>query len=85
VYLVNQRTLPATLFCAFCFCIPHIQLGKRQKKTARRRKLMMETILYVEDDLSLIDGLEYTLETNGYSVDNARTVKQALALFNSKS
>lgn len=46
---------------------------------------MMETILYVEDDLSLIDGLEYTLETNGYSVDNARTVKQALALFNSKS
>ena len=30
---------------------------------------MMETILYVEDDLSLIDGLEYTLETNGYSVD----------------
>lgn len=46
---------------------------------------MMETILYVEDDLSLIDGLEYTLETNGYSVDNARTVKQVLALFNSKS
>ena len=25
---------------------------------------MMETILYVEDDLSLIDGLEYTLETS---------------------
>ena len=47
--------------------------------------IKMETILYVEDDLSLIDGLEYTLETNGYSVDNARTVKQALALFNSKS
>ena len=39
---------------------------------------MMETILYVEDDLSLIDGLEYTLETNGYSLDNARTVKQAM-------
>ena len=43
----------------------------------------METIRYVEDDRSLIDGLEYTLETSGYSVDNARTVKQALALFNS--
>ena len=41
---------------------------------------MMETILYVEDDLSLIDGLEYTLETNGYSVDNARTVRRALAM-----
>ena len=45
----------------------------------------METIRYVEDDWSLIDGLEYTLEASGYSVDNARTVKQALALFNSKS
>ena len=45
----------------------------------------METIRYVEDDWSLIDGLEYTLEASGYSADNARTVKQALALFNSKS
>jgi len=41
----------------------------------------MEKILYVEDDLSLIDGLKYTLETSGYLVDNARTVKQALALY----
>lgn len=41
----------------------------------------MQKILYVEDDLSLIDGLLYTLETSGYSVDNARTVKDALALF----
>ena len=41
----------------------------------------MQKILYVEDDLSLIDGLLYTLETSGYFVDNARTVKDALALF----
>lgn len=41
----------------------------------------MEKILYVEDDLSLIDGLKYTLEASGYSVDNARTVRQALTLF----
>lgn len=44
---------------------------------------MMEKILYVEDDLSLIDGLQYTLENSGYSVDNARTVQQALSLFKS--
>ena len=44
---------------------------------------MMEKILYVEDDLSLIDGLQYTLENSGYSVDNARTVQQALTLFKS--
>ncbi|XCP86975.1 response regulator transcription factor [Roseburia hominis] len=41
----------------------------------------MEKILYVEDDLSLIDGLKYTLETSGYLVDNARTVRQALTLY----
>lgn len=44
----------------------------------------MEKILYVEDDLSLIDGLKYTLLSNGYSVDNARTVKEALAFYKQK-
>lgn len=39
----------------------------------------MQKILYVEDDLSLIDGLQYTLEASGYMVDNAKTVKEALA------
>ena len=41
----------------------------------------MQKILYVEDDLSLIDGLQYTLESSEYTVDNARTVKEALTLF----
>ena len=38
-------------------------------------------ILYVEDDLSLIEGLKYALEKNGFLVDNARTVKDAHQLF----
>lgn len=41
----------------------------------------MNHILYVEDDLSLIDGLKYTLEINGYTVDIVRTVKEALTYF----
>ena len=41
----------------------------------------MQKILYVEDDPGLIDGLQYTLESSGYAVDNARTVREALALF----
>jgi len=49
----------------------------------RGRSRKMEKILYVEDDLSLIDGLKYTLETSGYLVENARTVRQALALYQS--
>lgn len=43
--------------------------------------MKMDKILYVEDDLSLIDGLKYSLEKNGFEVDNARTVTQALAHF----
>ena len=38
-------------------------------------------ILYVEEDLSLIEGLKYALEKNGFLVDNARTVKDAHQLF----
>ena len=41
----------------------------------------MQKILYVEDDPGLIDGLQYTLESSGYAVDNVRTVREALALF----
>lgn len=42
---------------------------------------MLNRLLYIEDDLSLIDGLKYTLETNGYIVDNARTVKEAYSFY----
>lgn len=41
----------------------------------------MQKILYVEDDLSLIDGLKYTLEASGYFVDSVRTVREALSLY----
>ena len=38
-------------------------------------------ILYVEDDLSLIEGLKYTLEKNSFLVDNARTVMETYQFF----
>lgn len=50
-----------------------------EQNTERNKK--MQRILYVEDDLSLIDGLQYTLEISGYTVDNAKTKKEALILF----
>ncbi len=37
-------------------------------------------ILLVEDDLSLIDGLEFSLRKNGFAVDIARTVHDALSM-----
>lgn len=41
----------------------------------------MNKILLLEDDLSLIDGLSYSLKKQGFNLDIARTVKEAEALF----
>ena len=41
---------------------------------------MANTILLLEDDMSLIDGLQYSLKKNGYAVEVARTVSEAKRL-----
>jgi len=41
----------------------------------------MTHILLVEDDLSLIAGLEFALQKNGFAVDVARTMRHALERF----
>ena len=40
----------------------------------------MSTLLLLEDDFSLVDGLVYSLKKNDFSVEIARTVQEALAL-----
>ncbi len=45
----------------------------------------MSHILLVEDDLSLIEGLEFSLMKNGFRVDVARTVKDAIAALKTSS
>ena len=49
------------------------ELGHSGKKGGR----YMSVILMVEDDLSLIEGLKFSLEKNGFEVDVARTVREA--------
>lgn len=41
---------------------------------------MKNRILLLEDDISLIDGLKYSLEKNGYCLEIARTVEESLVL-----
>lgn len=41
--------------------------------------------MLVEDDLSLIYGLEYSIQKNGFSVDVARTVEEALQIYKEKN
>ena len=44
----------------------------------------MNSILLVEDDLSLIDGLEFSMKKNGFNVDIARTVREAFSQIENK-
>ena len=39
---------------------------------------MPSRILLLEDDISLVDGLKYTLQRNGFEVDLVQTVEEAL-------
>lgn len=41
---------------------------------------MMNQLLLVEDDQSLLEGLEYSLRKNGFQLETARTVKEAQKL-----
>lgn len=45
----------------------------------------MSSILLVEDDLSLIYGLEFSIQKNGFNVDVARTVEEALQMYKEKN
>jgi len=45
----------------------------------------MNHILLVEDDLSLIDGLEFALKRNNFKVDVARTVEKAFLMLKDKT
>lgn len=38
----------------------------------------MRKILLLEDDISLVDGLKYSLKKNGFDVEVARTVCEAI-------
>lgn len=45
----------------------------------------MDKLLLLEDDIGLIDGLKYSLEKNGFFLDVARTVKEAMAMLRGKN
>lgn len=44
----------------------------------------MDRLLLLEDDLSLIDGLKYSLEKNGFALEVVRTVREAEAVLAGK-
>lgn len=53
------------------------QRTHRNLLTQGERNVRMSNILLLEDDISLIDGLHYSLKKNGFYVDIARTVEEA--------
>jgi two-component system response regulator RegX3 len=45
----------------------------------------LQKILLLEDDISLVDGLTYSLKKNGYEIEVARTIKEAFGLLGEQS
>ncbi|HFQ7768322.1 TPA: response regulator transcription factor [Clostridioides difficile] len=45
----------------------------------------MSSILLVEDDSSLIYGLEFSIQKSGFNIDIARTVKEAMQMYEEKN
>ena len=82
-YYCSAGRIPGAVKMATLWLIPKDAKKPIDGRTKQGKEHKMQKILYVEDDLSLIDGLQYTLESSGYAVDNARTVKEALSLFRS--
>lgn len=41
----------------------------------------MQKLLLLEDDISLVDGLTYSLKKNGFEIEGARTIREAEELF----
>ena len=41
----------------------------------------MQKLLLLEDDISLVDGLTYSLKKNGFEIEVARTIREAEELF----
>ena len=80
-YYCAGGRIPGAVKVATIWLLPKDAEKPVDMRTKQGKEQKMQKILYVEDDLSLIDGLQYTLETSGYMVDNAKTVKEALALF----
>lgn len=80
-YYCAGGRIPGAVKVATIWLLPKDAEKPVDMRTKQERSKKMQKILYVEDDLSLIDGLQYTLEASGYMVDNAKTVKEALALF----
>lgn len=46
--------------------------------SGERLQIMENRILLLEDDVSLIDGLQYSLKKNGFDVDFVRSVQETL-------
>ena len=80
-YYCAGGRIPGAVKVATIWLIPKDAEKPVDMRTKQGKEQKMQKILYVEDDMSLIDGLQYTLEASGYMVDNAKTVKEALALF----
>ena len=61
--------------------MPHLIYNEPGESHTALKETMMSRILLLEDDLSLVNGLSFAFQKQGYELDVARTLREAGALW----
>src|ERR1051325_10009802 len=64
-------------------CLPRVPVSgtaARSRSICREFEFMTQSVLIVEDEKHLADGLRYNLKAEGYEVETVGTAEEALSL-----
>ena len=77
-YYCSAGRIPGAVKMGTVWLIPKSAQNQLMGGQSKERSKSMSKILLLEDDISLVDGLKYSLKKNGFDVEVARTVCEAI-------
>lgn len=77
-YYCSAGRIPGAVKMGTVWLIPNQHKNQLMGGQSKERRKSMRKILLLEDDISLVDGLKYSLKKNGFDVEVARTVCEAI-------
>ena len=77
-YYCSAGRIPGAVKMGTVWLIPNQHKNQLMGGQSKERRKSMSKILLLEDDISLVDGLKYSLKKNGFDVEVARTVCEAI-------
>ena len=77
-YYCSAGRIPGAVKMGTVWLIPKSAQNQLMGGQSKERRKSMSKILLLEDDISLVDGLKYSLKKNGFDVEVARNVCEAI-------